>query len=78
MKNLHSVDRARLLWHSGSILTLNTVALRQEMEKTDADQRQQSNIAVGCAIAGLHIPPVFNAVETVKLKVEGKGRCRSA
>ena len=38
VKYLPSVDRARILRKSGSVLTLNMVALRKEMEKRDAGQ----------------------------------------
>ena len=40
VKYLHSVDRARFLWHSGSVLALKLVALREEMEKVNAGQQQ--------------------------------------
>ena len=39
VKYIPSVDRARFLRKSGSVLTLNMVALRMEMEKRNASQR---------------------------------------
>ena len=36
VKYLPSVDRARVLRHNGSVLTLNMVALKEEMEKGSA------------------------------------------
>ena len=52
VKYLHNVDRTRFLRRSGSVFTLNMVALRQEMENPNAGQRQGSEIAVGCCSCG--------------------------
>ena len=56
MKYLRRVDRARFLRRDGSDLTCNWEALRQEMEKVNACQRQQMEIAVGCCTCGVAYP----------------------
>ena len=73
VKYLHSADRARFLWCNGFVLTLNTGALRQKMDKANPGQRQRSEISVGCSSYGVAHPSVFNTVETVKPEDEGKG-----
>ena len=52
----NSVDRARFLRKSGSVLTLDMVALKKEMEKRDTGQRQQREVAVGYCSCGAAYP----------------------
>ena len=53
MKYLHSVDRARVLRRSGSVLTLNMMALRKEMEKRNDSQRPPPKVAAECSNCGV-------------------------
>ena len=52
VKYLPSVDRERFLRKSGSVLMLNMVVLRKEMEERNADQRERLQIAVGYCSCG--------------------------
>ena len=53
MKYLRSVDGARFLRRSGSVLTLKMVALRKEIEKRDTSQQQRPKVTVGCSNYGV-------------------------
>ena len=52
MKYLRSVDRARFLRKSGSVLMLNMVAVKKEMEERNIGQQQRLEVAVGYCIYG--------------------------
>ena len=52
VKYLPSVDTARFLRKSSSVLMLNIVTLRKEMEERNAGQRRRSKIAVRCCSCG--------------------------
>ena len=53
VKDLPSVDRARILRKNGSVLTLNMVALKKEMEKRDVGQWERPKVAVECSNCGV-------------------------
>ena len=52
----NSVDIARFLRKSGSVLTLDMVALKKEMEKRDVGQQQQREVVVGHCSYGVAYP----------------------
>ena len=73
MKYLHSrIDRARFWRREGSVLVVNMVALRQEME-TKAGQQRQKGTVVGYCSCRLRIPPMLLAVETAMPGGNAKG-----
>ena len=76
---LHRLGRARFLRREGSVLTCDVVALRQEVEKDDAGQRQRSQIAVGYCSCGAAYPSrVQRGGNREARRKDGKGRTERA